>query len=86
MSILNKYTERRDPRTGRTPNKAEYRMPAVTRADKKAAFNLVQDPLVKAYMYGNINESTMSVLSKLDGFESFTQDMADDLLAEVEIA
>ncbi len=58
----------------------------VTRADKKAAFNLVQDPLVKAYMYGNINESTMSVLSKLDGFESFTQDMADDLLAEVEIA
>lgn len=58
----------------------------VTRADKKAAFNLVQDPLVKAYMYGNIDNSTMSVLSKLDGFDSFTQDMADDLLAEVEIA
>ena len=36
MSILNKYTERRDPRTGRTPNKAEYRMPAVTRADKNS--------------------------------------------------
>ncbi len=57
----------------------------VTRADRKEAFNLAQDPLVKAYMYGNINNSTMSVLSQLDG-EGFPPAMADDLLAEVEIA
>lgn len=57
----------------------------VTRADRKEAFNLVQDPLVKAYMYGNINDSTMSVLSQLDG-EGFPPAMLDDLLADVEIA
>ena len=57
----------------------------VTRADRKKAFNLVQDPLVKAYMYGNINDSTMSVLSQLDG-EGFPPAMLDDLLADVEIA
>ena len=57
----------------------------VTRADRKEAFNLAQDPLVKAYMYGNINNSTMSVLSQLDG-EGFPPAMLDDLLADVEIA
>lgn len=31
MSILNKYTEQRDPRTGVLNNKNEYKMPAVTR-------------------------------------------------------
>ncbi len=36
MSILNKYTERRDPRTGRLQNRVEYKMPAVTRADKES--------------------------------------------------
>ena len=57
----------------------------VTRADRKEAFNLAQDPLVKAYMYGNINNSTMSVLSQLDG-EGFPPAMLDDMLAAVEIA
>ncbi len=57
----------------------------VTRADRKEAFKIAQDPLVKAYMYGNINDSTMSVLSQLDG-EGFPPAMLDDLLADVEIA
>lgn len=57
----------------------------VSRADKKEAFNAVQDPLVKAYMYGNINNSTMNALANLDGLGSFTEYMADDLLADVEI-
>ena len=34
MSILNKYTEKRDPQTGVSSNKNEYVMPAVTREDK----------------------------------------------------
>lgn len=57
----------------------------VTREDRNKAYKIAQDPLVKAYMYGNINNSTMSVLSKLDG-EGFPPTMVDDLLADVEIA
>lgn len=36
MSILNKYTEIRDPRTGESRNKVEYKMPAVTREDRES--------------------------------------------------
>lgn len=59
----------------------------ITNVDKKEAFNLAKDPLVKAYMYGNISSTTTDVLSQLDGgLDSLPEFMLDDLLAYVEIA
>ena len=36
MSILNKYTEKRDPYTGKSQNKNEYKLPAVLREDTQS--------------------------------------------------
>lgn len=57
----------------------------VNSTDRLQAFNSVQDPLTKAYMYGNINENTLSALSSFDG-TSLPEFMANDLLAEVVVS
>ena len=42
---------------------------SVTSEDRKAAFHLVDNPLVQAYMYGPIDcESAFARMDKLDGF------------------
>ena len=56
----------------------------VTRADRKEAFNAVDNPLVQAYMYGPMSESTSAFLSQFDG-TSFPPEVTDNLLAEVVI-
>ena len=56
----------------------------ITPADRKEAFHLVDNPLVQAYMYGPMSESTFAAFSKLDG-TTFPPEMTADLLADVEI-
>lgn len=50
MSILNKYTENRDPRTEELKNKSEFRMPAVTREDKES-INLKKGITISAIIH-----------------------------------
>jgi len=56
----------------------------ITSADRKEAFNAVSDPLVQAYMYGPMSESTFAAFSKFDG-TTFPPEVTADLLADVEI-
>ena len=65
--------------------KATINVSNVSSTDRLQAFNSVQDPLIKAYMYGNINENTLSALSSFDG-TSLPEFMANDLLAEVVVS